>query len=114
MSFSALERIFPNLFKKCSRSELVCDVCKFAKHTRTTYPSLGSRSLKCFDIIHFDFLGPSHVVSSFGFPSLGSRSLKCFDIIHFDFLGPSHVVSSFGFRWFVTFIDCCSRVTGCS
>jgi hypothetical protein len=81
MSFSALERIFPNLFKKCSRSELVCDVCEFAKHTRTTYPLLGIRNLKCFDIIHFNFWGPSHVVSSFGF------------------------------RWFVTFIDCCSRVT---
>jgi GAG-pre-integrase domain len=54
MSFSALERIFPDLFKKCSRSELVCDTCEFAKHTKTTYPSFGSRSLNYFDIIHFD------------------------------------------------------------
>jgi GAG-pre-integrase domain len=44
MSFSALERIFPDLFKKCSRNELVCDACEFAKHTRTMYHSLGSRS----------------------------------------------------------------------
>jgi GAG-pre-integrase domain len=54
MSFNALERIFPDLFKKCSRSELVCDTCEFAKHTKTTYPSFGSRSLNYFDIIHFD------------------------------------------------------------
>jgi hypothetical protein len=67
MSFSALERIFSDLFKKCSRSELVCDACEFAKHNRTTYPSLGSRSLKCFDIIHSDVLGPSRVASSSAF-----------------------------------------------
>jgi transposase InsO family protein len=79
-SFSALERIFPDLFKKCSRSELVCDACEFAKHTRTTYPSFGSRSSNCFDIIYFDVWGPSRVASLSGF------------------------------RWFVTFIDCCSRV----
>jgi GAG-pre-integrase domain len=81
MSFSALERIFPDLFKKCSKSELVCDACEFAKHTKTTYPSFGSRSLNCFDIIHSDVWGPSRVASSSGF------------------------------RWFVTFIDCCGRVT---
>jgi GAG-pre-integrase domain len=81
MSFSALERIFPVLFKKCSRSKLVCDACEFAKHTRTIYPSHGNRSLNCFDIIHFDVWGPSRIASASGF------------------------------RWFVTFIDCCSRVT---
>jgi transposase InsO family protein len=81
MSFSALERIFLDLFKKCSRNELVCNACEFAKHTRTTHPLLGSRSLRCFDIIHSNVWGPSRVVSSSGF------------------------------RWFVTFIDCYSRVT---
>jgi GAG-pre-integrase domain/Integrase core domain len=81
MSFSALERIFPDLFKKCSRSELVCDACEFAKHIRTTYPSFCSRSLNYFDIIHSDVWGPSRVASSSGF------------------------------HWSVTFIDCCSMVT---
>jgi GAG-pre-integrase domain len=81
MSFSDLERIFPDLFKKYSRSELVCDACEFAKHTRTTYPSLDSRSLKCFDIIYSDVWGPSRVASSSDF------------------------------HWFVTFIDYYSRVT---
>jgi transposase InsO family protein len=80
MSFSALERIFPVLFKKC-RSKLVCDTCEFAKHTRTMYPSLDNRSLNCFDIIHSDVWGPSRIASASEF------------------------------RWFVTFIDCCSRVT---
>jgi GAG-pre-integrase domain len=81
MSFSALERIFSVLFKKCSRDGLVCDACEFAKHTRTMYPSLGNRSLNYFDVIHSDVWGLSRVASSSGF------------------------------RWFVTFIDCCSRVT---
>jgi len=81
MSFSALERIFPVLFKKCNRSELMCDACEFTKHTRTMYPSLGNRSLNYFDIIHSDVWGLSRVASASDF------------------------------RWFVTFIDCCSRVT---
>jgi Integrase core domain/GAG-pre-integrase domain len=81
MSFSALERIFPILFKKCSKSGLVCDACELAKHTRTMYPSLDNRSLNCFDVIHSDVWEPFRV---------GSSS---------------------GFYWFVTFIDCCNRVT---
>jgi GAG-pre-integrase domain len=81
MSFSALEKIFPVLFKKYSRSELVYDACEFAKHIRTMYPSLGNRSLNYFDVIFSDVWGSSRIASSSGF------------------------------RWFVTFIDCCSRVT---
>jgi hypothetical protein len=81
MSFSALEMIVSNLFKKYSMSELVCDACEFAKYIRTTYPSFDSRSLNYFDIIHFDVLGSSHVT-----------------------------LSSY-FHWFVTFIDYRSRVT---
>jgi GAG-pre-integrase domain/Integrase core domain len=81
MSFSALERIFPVLFKKCSRSKLVCDACEFGKYIRTMYPSHGNISLNYFDIIHSDVWGPSRIISASGF------------------------------RWFVTFIDYCSRVT---
>jgi hypothetical protein len=44
------------------------------------------------------------------YPSLDNRSLNCFDIIHYDVLRP-RVVAFSGFRWFVTFIDYCSRVT---
>jgi hypothetical protein len=50
MSFSALKRIFLMLFKKYSRSGLVCDICELAEHTRTIYPSLDNRSLNYFDV----------------------------------------------------------------
>jgi hypothetical protein len=81
MSFSALERIFPILFKKYSRSELVCDACEFAKYIRTMYPSLKNSFFNYFVIIHSDVWEPS-----------------C-------------VASASGFRYFVTFINYCSRVT---
>uniref|UniRef100_A0A8R7QNV0 GAG-pre-integrase domain-containing protein n=1 Tax=Triticum urartu TaxID=4572 RepID=A0A8R7QNV0_TRIUA len=81
LSFAALFRIYPSLFKLCPRELLVCDACELAKHTRGSYPSIGLRSAKPFEMIHSDVWGPCEV-----------RSI-------------------FGNRWFVTFIDCFSRYT---
>lgn len=81
LSFAALSRIYPSLFKLCPRDSLVCDACELAKHTRGTYPSRGLRSHKPFEMIHSDVWGPCEVYS----------------------------VS--GHRWFVTFIDDFSRYT---
>ena len=73
--------MYPYLFKKVDKSILVCDACAFGKHTRSTYPSIGLRSDEPFLLIHSDVWGPCSVTS----------------------------VS--GFKWFVTFMDCCTRMT---
>ena len=39
-----------------------------------------------------------------------SKATLPFDLIHSDVLGPAKVTSN-GFRWFVTFIDDCTRLT---
>ncbi|CAL5418427.1 unnamed protein product [Camellia sinensis] len=80
-SFNVLEKLFPSLVRDCPRSIFGCDACELAKHKRTCYPSINKRST---------------------FP---------FMLIHTDVWGPSPVVSTSGYRWFVTFIDCFSRVT---
>jgi hypothetical protein len=74
-SFAAMSHSYSSLFNACSRESLICDACKFAKHTRVPYLSLGLRSNKPFDIIHSDVWGPCEVYS----------------------------IS--GHRWFMTFID---------
>jgi transposase InsO family protein len=81
ISFIVLGRLYPKLYSRCNKAKLVCDACEFAKHTRTIYPFVGNRSSSCFDIVHSDVWGPARVAS------------------------PS------GLRWFVTFIDCHSRMT---
>jgi hypothetical protein len=81
LSFAALSRGYPTLFKLCPKDALVCDACELAKHTRGSYPSIGLKSKRPFEVIHSDVWGPCEVAS----------------------------VS--GHRWFVTFIDCFSSYT---
>ena len=58
-----------------------CEVCELAKHKRVPFPISNNRS---------------------SFP---------FYLIHSDVWGPSTVPNVSGARWFVTFIDDCTRVT---
>jgi Integrase core domain/GAG-pre-integrase domain len=58
-----------------------CDICKFAKQTRLSFPLSTSVSEKCFDLIHSDVWGPAPIDSY------------------------NH------FKYFVTFIDDYSRTT---
>jgi len=58
-----------------------CDVCEFAKHYRTTF-----------------------------LPST-NKSSKPFDLAHSDVWGPAPISNTFGAKWFVFFIDDCTRVT---
>ena len=79
--FGNLNKLYPDVFKGVDIKKLVCDACELGKHTRTTYPSIGLRSCEPFMLIHSDVWGPCSVTS----------------------------VS--GFKWFVTFIDCYTRMT---
>lgn len=81
LSFDSLSRLQLELMGKVDRSKLVCDACEFGKHTRSAYSSIGLRSVEPFALIHSNVWGPYPVLS----------------------------VS--GFKWFVTFIDCYSRMT---
>ena len=80
-SFGILEKLFPSLAKQCSRSQFLCEACELAKHKRSFYAPVNHRSDSPFMVIHSDVWGPSPVTSLSGY------------------------------RWFVTFIDCYSRVT---
>ena len=80
-SFYVLAKLYPHLFKHCNVETLVCDAYKLTKHTRISYPPINNKSSVPFMMIHSDVWGPSPVVS----------------------------VS--GYKWFVTFIDCYSRMT---
>ena len=80
-SFFVLKKLFPKLFTNLSVETLFCDACEFAKHTRVSYPLSNCKSSIPFMTIHSDVWGPTKTVSLSG----------C--------------------RWFVTFIDCCTRTT---
>ena len=81
MSFVTLGRLYPALYSKVNQGSLVCDACQYGKQTRSSYTSSDNRSDTPLQVIHSDVWGPS-----------GVSSLN-------------------GYRSFVTFIDCCTRVT---
>jgi GAG-pre-integrase domain len=81
ISFTILGKLYLKLYSRYNKTKLVCDACEFAKHTRTMYPISGNKSSSCFDIVHSDVWGLSRVASLSGA------------------------------RWFITFIDCYSRMT---
>ena len=80
-SFSVLKVMFPSLFDNLKPEMLHCEVCQLAKHHRVSYPLSNNKT---------------------SFP---------FQLIHTDVWGPSRVPNISGARWFVSFIDDCSRVT---
>ena len=73
--------MFPDLFVGCSISDFKCDTCVLAK---------------------------SHCVS---YPLNSNKSVIPFGLVHSDVWGPSSITTSSGIRWFVTFIDDCTRMT---
>ncbi|XP_059590838.1 retrovirus-related Pol polyprotein from transposon RE1 isoform X3 [Vitis vinifera] len=80
-SFVYLAKLFPRLFINKNPASYHCEICQFAKHTRTIYPQIPYK--------------PSTV----------------FSLIHSDVWGPSRIKNISGTRWFVTFVDDHTRVT---
>ncbi|CAH9100796.1 unnamed protein product [Cuscuta europaea] len=78
-SFHVLKTMLPSLFSSIDVSTFQCDVCELAKQ--------------------------SHVSIS------RSNTISCspFDIIHSDVWGPTPIANISGARWYVTFIDDCTR-----
>jgi hypothetical protein len=80
-SFRYLLKLFPSLFLKNNVSSFHCDSCLLAKHHRTSFH-----------------------------PSFNKSSVP-FSIIHSDVWGPSRVTNRSNTKWFVSFIDDCTRVS---
>ncbi|CAL2238911.1 unnamed protein product [Prunus armeniaca] len=76
-------------------------------YLKRLFPSLfrscDESSFKCETCI----LAKSHRTV---FPLSDSKAAKPFNLVHYDVWGPACVTSN-GFRWFVTFIDDCTRLT---
>ncbi|BBH05733.1 P-loop containing nucleoside triphosphate hydrolases superfamily protein [Prunus dulcis] len=80
-SFSYMKHLIPDLFSGFKDSDFTCDTCILAKSHRVPYPLSTN---KC---------------------------TTPFALIHSDVWGPSPITASSGVRWFVTFIDDCTRMT---
>lgn len=81
-SFGYLKKLFPSLFEDIPDSSFKCNVCILAKSHRTSYPI-----------------------------NLNKKTTKPFELIHSDVWGPAPITSKSGIRWFVTFVDDCTRMT---
>ncbi|KAH9768480.1 Integrase catalytic domain-containing protein [Citrus sinensis] len=81
VSFGYLKKLFPSLFLKFNVCNFKCDVCELSKSHRTTFPLSLNKNPVPFMVVHSDVWGLSKV-STIG-----------------------------GARWFVTFIDDCSKMT---
>lgn len=80
-SFGYLKKLYPSLFSGCENEELNCETCIRAKSHRVSFPRSSNKSTIPFALIHSDVWGPSPV-----------KSLN-------------------GNRWFVLFVDDCTRMT---
>ena len=80
-SFGYLKKLFPSLFAKSNISGFRCDICELAKSHRASFPLILNKSPFPFMVIRSDVWGSSKV------PTLS------------------------GSRWFVTFIDDCTKIT---
>ncbi|KAL6325478.1 hypothetical protein AAG906_023323 [Vitis piasezkii] len=80
-SFGYLKLVFPALFSGLSNLDFKCETCILAKSHRVSYPLSFNKSQMPFELIHSDVWGPS----------------------------PKSTIS--GVRWFVIFVDDCTRMT---
>jgi len=80
-SFGVVKLIFPSLFKNLGVESLHCEVYELVKHKRVPFPISNE-------------ISPSPLF-----------------LVHIYVWGPSNVPNILGARWFLTFIDDCTRVT---
>lgn len=80
LSFSYLKKLKPNLFLSLDDNEFNCGICEMAKNKRTSYVSSTNKNTVPFMKIHSDVWGPAPIPT------------------------PS------GARYFVTFVDECTRM----
>jgi hypothetical protein len=80
-SFGYIRRLFPSLFANYKLSDFICETCAMAKSHRAIFP-----------------LSSNKVASPFS-------------LVHSDVWGPSPVFIANGMKWFVTFVDDCTRMT---
>lgn len=78
-SFGYLEHLFLSLFSGCKPSDCKCDTFILAKSHRVAYP-----------------------ISS-------TKRFVPFALVHSDVWGPASVTTTSEFRWFVIFVDDCTR-----
>ena len=81
-SFSLMKKSIPTLFIGVSETVLHCETCVLAKSHRITYS-----------------------------PSISNKSTIPFELIHSDVWGPSKEPTISGMRYFVSFIDDCTRLS---
>lgn len=80
-SFSYLKRLFPSLFHGCNLSDFICETCVMAKSHRTVF-----------------------------YPS-NNKVDAPFSLVHSDVWGSAPLSTPNGMKWFVAFVDDCTRMT---
>ncbi|TQD71560.1 hypothetical protein C1H46_042906, partial [Malus baccata] len=80
-SFQYLQYLFPSLFSKVKVSDFHCETCILSKNHRVSFPLSSHKSNVPFSLIHSDVWGPFHI--------------------------PTYT----GAKYFVSFIDDCTRVS---
>jgi GAG-pre-integrase domain len=80
-SFGYMKKIIPDIFEKCNHESFDCTTCIKAKNHRVSFQRNDNRSIEPFALIHSDVWGPSPV-----------KTLN-------------------GNRFFIIFIDDCTRMT---
>ena len=81
-SFSVMKKSMPNLFISVDESLLCCETCVLGKSHRSTYS-----------------------------PSTSNKRIIPFELIHSDVWGPSQESIVSGMRYYVSFIDDCTRLS---
>ena len=77
-----MKKYIPTLFISVDESCLCCETCVLGKSHRSTYS-----------------------------PSTSTKSFLHFELIHYDVWGPSKESTVAGMRYFVSFIDDCTRLS---